>query len=71
LKSFSQIHLVDFGLATNYLDENQVHIKEGLPDKFKGSMLFASKHSFKFEVTSRRDDLLALCYVIIYLIDET
>lgn len=62
--------MVDFGLTTCYNDEKGNHIEEGIPDKFKGSMLFASKNAFKFEMTSRRDDLIALCYLLIYLIDE-
>ena len=33
-------------------------------------MLFASKNAFNFLKTSRRDDLIALCYLLIYLIDE-
>ena len=70
IKAFCQIHLIDFGLATSYLDDNGNHIKSNIPDKFKGSMLFASKNAFKFLMTSRRDDLIALCYLMIYLIEE-
>jgi serine/threonine protein kinase len=69
-KKFYQIHLVDFGLTTSYKDEDGKHIKSGLPDKFKGSMLFASKNAFNFVMTSRRDDFIALCYLMVYLIDE-
>jgi hypothetical protein len=32
-------------------------------------MLFASKNSFKFLRTSRRDDLISLVYIIIFMID--
>lgn len=69
-RQFCQVHLIDFGLTTSYNDENGQHIKTGMPDKFKGSMLFASKNAFNFLMTSRRDDLIALCYLLIYLIDE-
>ena len=69
-RQFCQVHLIDFGLTTSYNDENGKHIKSGMPDKFKGSMLFASKNAFNFLMTSRRDDLIALCYLLIYLIDE-
>jgi serine/threonine protein kinase len=67
---FSQIHLIDFGLTTGYKDDDGNHIREGISDKFKGSMLFASKNAFNFVMTSRRDDLIALSYLLIYLIDE-
>jgi hypothetical protein len=33
-------------------------------------MLFASKNAFDFTMMSRRDDLIGLCYVLIYLLDE-
>ena len=33
-------------------------------------MLFASINSLKFETTSRRDDLISICYILIYLIDN-
>jgi len=33
-------------------------------------MLFASQHVFNFYVTSRRDDLISLCYILIYFIDD-
>jgi hypothetical protein len=34
-------------------------------------MLFASKHAFEFNVTSRRDDLISLCYILIYMVNES
>lgn len=52
------------------MDKDNNHIKNGVNDKFKGSMMFASKYSFNFVQTSRRDDLISLCYILIYLIDE-
>jgi len=59
-KKFYQIHLVDFGLTTSYKDEDGKHIKSCIPDKFKGSMLFASKNAFIFVMTSRRYDFISL-----------
>jgi len=34
-------------------------------------MLFASKYAFEFTTTSRRDDLISLCYLLVYFIDES
>jgi hypothetical protein len=56
--------------VTEYKEPSGQHIKEGTSDKFKGSLLFASKNSFDFVATSRRDDLISLCYLLIYLVDE-
>ena len=64
-----KLRFIDFGLVTRFLDQKGEHIKDGISDKFKGSMLFASKNSFKFLRTSRRDDLISLVYIIIFMID--
>lgn len=32
-------------------------------------MIFASKNAFNLFTQSRRDDLISLCYLLIYLID--
>ena len=64
-----KLRFIDFGLVTRFLDEKKEHIKDGISDKFKGSMLFASKNSFKFLRTSRRDDLISLVYILIFMID--
>ena len=65
--------VANFTLAVNrvWKDKNGDHIKQEQCDKFKGSMLFASRNAFEFMVTSRRDDLLSLCYILVYLVDET
>ena len=34
-------------------------------------MLFASKNVFNFTMASRRDDMISLCYLLIYLLDES
>ena len=64
-----KLRLIDFGLVTNYLDENGNHIADGKEDKFKGSMLFASKYAFNFVCTSRRDDLISLVYNLVFFLD--
>lgn len=64
-----KLRLIDFGLVTNYLDEDGQHIADGKEDKFKGSMLFASKYAFNFVCTSRRDDLISLVYNLVFFLD--
>ncbi len=70
LSEYSKLKLIDFGLVTRYLDDEGRHIEQGISDKFKGSMLFASKYVFNFTMTSRRDDLISLCYLLVFLVDE-
>ena len=64
-----KLRLVDFGLVSRYLDDNGNHIEEGEQTKFKGSMLFASSTAFRFIQTSRRDDLISLIYILVFLLD--
>jgi serine/threonine protein kinase len=66
----SSIRLIDFGFSTAFKDTDGEHIKDNVPDKFQGSILFASKNAFNFTSTSRRDDFISLCYLLIYLVNE-
>ena len=36
---------------------------------FQGNLIFASKHCFNLVTHSRRDDLISLAYLLLYLID--
>lgn len=64
------MHLVDFGFATKYLESKGNHIKEDILDKFRGNLLFASQSQMEFYTTSRRDDLISLCYILIFMLNE-
>lgn len=69
---FSQcsIHLVDFGFATKYKDKNGNHIELGDLQKFEGNICFSSVAQMEFKTTSRKDDLISVCYLLIYLIHK-
>ena len=71
ISMFSQcsIHLVDFGYATKYQDNLGKHIKEDTIENFRGNLMFASSSSLDFCTTSRRDDLISLCYILIFLLN--
>ena len=67
----SSIHLVDFGFATRYIDkETKQHISENEVDTFRGNMIFGSLNQLAFKTTSRRDDLISLCYMMIYVLNH-
>lgn len=66
----SSVRLIDFAYSTAFNDTDGQHIKDNVPDKFQGSILFASKNAFNFTSTSRRDDFISLCYLLIYLVNE-
>ena len=63
------VTLVDFGFASKYTDDTQVsnHIKESKKNKvFQGNILFASLDQMSFFETTRRDDIIALFYMMIH-----
>eukprot|EP00928_Gymnodinium_smaydae_P099422 TRINITY_DN9476_c0_g2_i6.p1 TRINITY_DN9476_c0_g2~~TRINITY_DN9476_c0_g2_i6.p1 ORF type:complete len:326 (+),score=24.02 TRINITY_DN9476_c0_g2_i6:128-1105(+) len=64
-----QVYLVDFGLATPFLDtETKLHKKYKEGRKFVGTPRFASIGAHLGIRQSRRDDLEALGYVLAYLV---
>lgn len=64
----STIYLVDFGVSTKYLDKDDTHINMGESDIFVGSVLFSSKNAMMNKLQSRRDDLISLCYLLVYML---
>ena len=65
-----KLFLVDFGLASNYLDgvgPNHVEYDQK-PDLFRGTVRYASVHAHLGRTASRRDDLESLAYTLIFLL---
>jgi serine/threonine protein kinase len=69
LENMNKIYLIDFGLASKFLDDNGNHIKFCQDIPFKGNLIFSSKNAFAKVTLSRRDDIISLMYMIIYLIE--
>lgn len=68
-KSKTWIRLVDFGLAKSfYMDGTNQHVAMKRKKNFVGNLGFCSENSFKGYTVSRKDDLEALVYVLIFLI---
>ena len=65
-----QLKLIDFGLCTNYLDENGNHIAKSALG-FRGNIAFSSPNAMMNNSTSRRDDLVSLAYLLLYLHNST
>ena len=61
--------LIDYGLATAYLTDAGEHLPMDEMETFSGNLIFASEHTLCFNRPSRRDDLLSLCYILIYLLN--
>ena len=63
------VNLIDFGLATPYLkDDGKTHVKKTLVNNFQGNIVFSSINQLKFYRTSRRDDIISIFYILVYLL---
>mmetsp|Transcript_38949 Transcript_38949/g.37281 ORF Transcript_38949/g.37281 Transcript_38949/m.37281 type:complete len:174 (-) Transcript_38949:32-553(-) len=63
------LYLVDYGLSESYLTYKKIHRKKDKTSSFKGNLLFGSPNMFKKKVLSRRDDLISLVYMMLFLLD--
>jgi len=70
-------HLIDFGLATSYLDESHDHIKDVPKKQIIGSPNYVSWFVHCGKNVARRDDFLSLIYIFweqlygSFLVDNT
>lgn len=63
------IILFNYGMSTRYLDSQGQHLKDEVQGQFIGNIALASVHSMEFHRTSRRDDFISLCYLLILMLD--
>ena len=68
VENMHQLKLIDFGLATKYIDENGNHINNEKRSNFMGNLALSSSYAMNFSAVSRRDDLISLCYLLVYII---
>jgi len=62
------IFLIDFGLATFYIDETGEHYPDKMSDSIIGTPKFVSIHVHHGHRYSRRDDMISLGYMYVYMI---
>ena len=63
----SELYLIDFGLSTIFLRENGEHVPECSQDSIIGTPKYISFFVHDGILPSRRDDLISLGYIYIYL----
>tara|TARA_B100001769_G_scaffold275268_1_gene276702 strand:- start:979 stop:1794 length:816 start_codon:yes stop_codon:yes gene_type:complete len=68
LKTKNEIYLIDYGLSICYIIDDH-HIQERNNRKLLGSIMYISRHIHDGTTPSRRDDIISIVYIILYLID--
>lgn len=63
-----EIYLIDYGLATFWIDGNGKHITNLKQDTIIGTPKYVSYYNYIGNTISRRDDLISLGYMIMYFI---
>lgn len=64
------IYIIDFGLATRYLDDDDIHLQQSQDRKLTGTARYASINVHTGLTPARRDDLESVGYVLLYLLKE-
>ena len=70
LDSNMDVVLIDLGFSKSFLDSNMKHTKKKTLDDFQGNMLYSSYYQMSFLNTSRRDDLISTCYMLLALFNS-
>lgn len=68
LNNKTKINIIDFGLAKYYLDEKNIHMCEKKNREIIGSVNFISLNVHEGKTPSRRDDLISIFYLLLYVI---
>lgn len=63
-----QVYLIDYGLATQFIHDNQHIPFDNTKAYLVGNIAFASRNAFYHCEVSRRDDLESLGYVLMYFL---
>lgn len=65
----NRIKLIDFGGVCYFCDtKTGEHQEKRQLSEFKGNMIFASANQMNLKSTSRRDDLISLFYIMVFLL---
>jgi casein kinase I family protein HRR25 len=65
----TDVYIIDFGLCRKYLDSNNKHIEMKTGKTIIGTPNFVSMNVHNGIEPSRRDDLISVAYIILYLIN--
>lgn len=69
--STDKVVLIDFGLVDKFKDSEGRHCPEDeQTDEFKGNLFFSTVNQLEFKKSSRKDDLISLTYLLVYLLNK-
>lgn len=68
--NYKTLYLIDFGLSKSYLDEEGNHIKMRTDKGMVGTVRYCSVYTQQGLEQSRRDDLISIGYLLVYLLKE-
>lgn len=68
-KDWRDIYIIDFGLCKKYIDDNNKHMEMKTGKTIIGTPNFVSINVHNGCEPSRRDDLISVAYIILYLIN--
>ena len=68
-KDGESIYIIDFGLCRKYMDENNRHIEMKTGKTIIGTPNYVSLNVHNGFEPSRRDDLISVAYIILYLVN--
>ena len=69
-KNDNNVVLIDYGYAARFEDKNGKHITQHEIEDFRGNILFASVSQLEFQSNSRKSDLLSICYLLIFMLND-
>jgi len=65
-----EIFLIDFGLASYYITDEQIHISNKIGEHIIGTPKYISTNIHNGYTPSRRDDIISLGYIFIFLFNN-
>ena len=65
-----KLRIIDFGTASKYLCSDGSHVKESTYTPFRGNYLLNSSHVLANKPPTRRDDMISIGLIMIFLTHE-
>lgn len=63
-----RVTLINLELCTDYLTKSGEHIKPNKVKTFIGNVEMASSYAMNLNLTSRRDDIISLAHLLIFMV---